>query len=48
MVYNVLALCLWYVKQYPPGGGGGNLVSTMPVSVCQKVKDMGPFSALSQ
>ena len=22
---------------------GGNLVSTMPVCVCPKVKDMGPF-----
>ena len=30
------------------GGGGGDLVSTMPVCVCPKVKDMGPFSASSE
>ena len=29
-------------------GGGGDLVPTMPVCVCQKVKDMGPFSASSE
>ena len=28
--------------------GGGDLVSTMPVCVCPKVKDMGPFSASSE
>ena len=28
-----------------PGGGGGDLVSTMPGCVCRKVKDMGPFEA---
>ena len=27
---------------------GGDLVSTMPVCVCPKVKDMGPFSASSE
>ena len=27
------------------GGGGGNLVPTMPVCVCPKLKDMGSFSA---
>ena len=27
------------------GGGGGDLVPTMPGCVCPKVKDMGPFSA---
>ena len=27
------------------GGGGVNLVPTMPRCVCPKVKDMGPFSA---
>ena len=27
---------------------GGDLVPTMPVCVCQKVKDMGPFLASSE
>ena len=27
---------------------GGDFVSTMPVCVCPKVKDMGPFSASSE
>ena len=27
---------------------GGDLVSTLPGCVCQKVKDMGPFSASSE
>ena len=27
------------------GGGGGDLVPTMPGCVCPKVKDMGPFLA---
>ena len=27
------------------GGGGGDLVSSMPGCVCRKVKEMGPFSA---
>ena len=31
-----------------PGGGGRDLVSTMPVCVCPKVKDMGPFLASSE
>ena len=31
-----------------PGGGGGDLVSTLPGCVCRKVKDMGPFSASSE
>ena len=30
------------------GGGGGDLVPIMPVCVCRKVKDMGPFSASSE
>ena len=30
------------------GGGGGDLVSTLPGCVCRKVKDMGPFSASSE
>ena len=30
------------------GGGGGDLVSTLPGCVCGKVKDMGPFSASSE
>ena len=30
------------------GGEGGDLVSTMPVCVCPKVKDMGSFSASSE
>ena len=29
----------------PLGGGGGDLVPTMPECVCPKVNDMGPFSA---
>ena len=29
-------------------GDGGDLVSTLPVCVCPKVKDMGPFSASSK
>ena len=29
-------------------GGGGNLVLTMHVCVCPKLKDMGPFSASSE
>ena len=29
-------------------GSGGDLVSTMPVCVCRKVKDMGPFLASSE
>ena len=28
-----------------PGGGGGDLVPTMPGSVCPKAKDMGAFLA---
>ena len=32
----------------PGGGGGGDLVSTMPVCVCPKLKDMGPFLASSE
>ena len=31
-----------------PGGGGGDLVSTMPGCVCREVKDMGPFLASSE
>ena len=31
-----------------PTARGGDLVPTMPVCVCQKVKDMGPFSASSE
>ena len=27
---------------------GGDLISTMPVCVCPKLKDMGPFSASSE
>ena len=27
------------------GGEGGDLVSTLPVSMCRKLKDMGPFLA---
>ena len=27
-----------------PGGGGGDLASTMLGCVCPKLKDMGPFS----
>ena len=30
------------------GEGGGDLVLTMLVCVCRKVKDMGPFSASSE
>ena len=30
------------------GGGGGYLVSIVPRYVCQKVKEMGPFSASSE
>ena len=29
-------------------GGGGDFVSTIPVCVCPKVKDMGPVSASSE
>ena len=29
-------------------GEGGYLVASMPVCVCPKVKDMGPFSASSE
>ena len=29
-------------------GGGGDLVSIMPVCVCPKVKEMGSFSASSE
>ena len=32
----------------PRGGGGGDLVSTLPGCVCRKGKDMGPFSASSE
>ena len=41
----------WLRLEYPqhlttgPGGGGGDLVPTMPGYVCPNVKDMGPFSA---
>ena len=36
--------------RFRPGGGGGgcDLVSTIPGFVCRKVKDMGPFLASSQ
>ena len=40
-----------FLSAHPGGGGGGGgggrgyLDTTMPVCVCQKVKDMGPFSA---
>ena len=48
--------CGLYRPQVCPGGGaggggagrGGDLVPTMPVCVCRKVKDMGPFLASSE
>ena len=42
---------LWAKGPYPLGdleSQGGDFVSTMPVCVCPKVKDMGPFSASSE
>ena len=37
-----------YYKKECPHPPGGDLVSTMPVCVCPKLKDMGPFSASSE
>ena len=34
------------ITNVPPQGGGQlGMVSAMPVCVCRKVKEMGPFSA---
>ena len=33
---------------YPGGGGGADLVSTLPGCVCRKVKNIDPFSASSE
>ena len=35
-------------EKYRGGGGGGYLVSIMPVCVCPKVKEMGSFSVSSE
>ena len=37
-----------YKSDITRGRGGGDLVSIMPICVCQKVKDMGPFFASSE
>ena len=44
-------MCNWTLNimmTLNPGGGGGDLVSIMPVCVCPKVKEMGSFSASSE
>ena len=41
-------LVLWFYRWGMHSPRGGDLVSNMPVCVCSKVKDMGPFSMLSE